>query len=78
MRPRDVRSRELRFALFQEGSDALVEVRRAREDGLCLRLQLELLFEGRRLGRVEQPLRLPDGARRHRGKELGDLGSAGG
>ena len=67
------RAGERRLALLEEGGDAFGEVGRRDELGLRPRLRLELLLERRGLGRVEQALRLPDGARRHRREELGDL-----
>ena len=63
-------------SLLEECRHALAEVRGANELGLCPGLALELLGERRRLRGVEQALRLPDGAGRHRGEQLGHLGRA--
>ena len=63
-------------ALLEERRDALGEVGRVCTSSACVRAsRLELLLERRRLGVVEQALRLPDGPRRHRREELGDLGA---
>ena len=58
------------LALLEERGDALGEVVGLDELALREGLGLELLLERRRLRRVEQPLRLPHRARRHRRKEL--------
>ena len=59
--------------LLEERCDPLREVVGLRHLGLRDRLELELLGEGRLLRGVEQALRVPDRARRHRGEELGHL-----
>ena len=73
VQPLEVGTGELRRPLREECCDPLREVVGLRHLGLRDRLELELLGEGRLLRGVEQALRVPDGARRHRGEELGDL-----
>src|SRR2546428_4832656 len=59
-------AQEPRRPLLEEGGDALAEVLGLDRDRLELGLELELLLERRRLRVVEQPLRQPDRASRHR------------
>ena len=69
VRPFDVGAGERCLALGEERGDALTEVVRLGQLGLGDCFELELLGERRRLGPIEQPLRLPDRSGRHGGEQ---------
>ena len=73
MRPLRRSAGECGVPLLEEGRDALVEVRRPRQLRLRRCLPLELRRERRRLGLVQQALRLPDGAGGHGSEQRSDL-----